>query len=241
MELVIKPQFLAPNGYLHAASIIALADTAAGYATIAHLPDGATSFTTIELKSNFLGTAIDGTLRADAQRRASGSHDAGVGCDRDACRQRQDDRVVSLHADDSVAKEMKLDGKDYFRFGRLARYRAGDRRSAPRADGANVAIAAKTVEAESEVTRHDPQRRRGDRGGGRQGARARLRHSRRRAGHGGGRKTAENFGGIDILINNASAISLTPTEATPMKRFDSDVRASTCAVRSCARRRACRI
>ncbi len=42
MEVVIKPQFLAPNGYLHAASVIALADTAAGYATIAHLPDGAT-------------------------------------------------------------------------------------------------------------------------------------------------------------------------------------------------------
>ena len=33
-------------------------------------------------------------------------------------------------------------------------------------------------------------------------------------------KTVETFGGIDILINNASAISLTPTEATPMKRFD---------------------
>ncbi len=33
-------------------------------------------------------------------------------------------------------------------------------------------------------------------------------------------KTAEAFGGIDILVNNASAISLTATEATPMKRFD---------------------
>ena len=66
MEVIIKPEFLAPNGYLHAASIIAVADTAAGYATIAHLPDGATNFTTIELKSNFLGTATDGTLRADA-------------------------------------------------------------------------------------------------------------------------------------------------------------------------------
>ncbi|MCL4182393.1 MAG: NAD(P)-dependent oxidoreductase [Burkholderiaceae bacterium] len=31
---------------------------------------------------------------------------------------------------------------------------------------------------------------------------------------------AERFGGIDILINNASAINLTPTEATPIKRFD---------------------
>jgi uncharacterized protein (TIGR00369 family) len=64
MEVLIKPQFLAPNGYLHAASVIALADTAAGYATIAHLPDGAANFTTIELKANFLGTAVEGTLRA---------------------------------------------------------------------------------------------------------------------------------------------------------------------------------
>ena len=46
----------APNGYLHAASVIALADTTCGYATIAHLPEGAASFTTIELKSNHLGT-----------------------------------------------------------------------------------------------------------------------------------------------------------------------------------------
>jgi citronellol/citronellal dehydrogenase len=30
----------------------------------------------------------------------------------------------------------------------------------------------------------------------------------------------ERFGGIDILVNNASAINLTPTAATPMKRFD---------------------
>jgi citronellol/citronellal dehydrogenase len=33
-------------------------------------------------------------------------------------------------------------------------------------------------------------------------------------------EAAEEFGGIDILINNASAINLTPTEATPAKRFD---------------------
>jgi citronellol/citronellal dehydrogenase len=34
------------------------------------------------------------------------------------------------------------------------------------------------------------------------------------------RRAAERFGGIDVLINNASAINLTPTEATPIKRFD---------------------
>lgn len=61
-ELDIRPELLAPNGYLHAATVIALADTAAGYGCLAHLPDGAQNFTTIELKSNFLGTAREGTL-----------------------------------------------------------------------------------------------------------------------------------------------------------------------------------
>lgn len=61
-ELPIKKALLAPNGYLHAGSIVALADTAAGYGCAANLPEGATGFTTIELKSNHLGTARDGTL-----------------------------------------------------------------------------------------------------------------------------------------------------------------------------------
>ena len=43
-----------------------LADTTAGYATLAHLPDGAKAFTTIELKSNFLGTARDGYIACRA-------------------------------------------------------------------------------------------------------------------------------------------------------------------------------
>jgi uncharacterized protein (TIGR00369 family) len=67
MQMDIRPEFLAPNGFLHAASVIALADTACGFATVAHLPDGAESFTTIELKSNFLGTATQGTLEAVAR------------------------------------------------------------------------------------------------------------------------------------------------------------------------------
>ena len=61
-ELDIRPELLAPNGYLHAATIIALADTACGYGCLAHLPAGAENFTTVELKSNFLGTARDGTI-----------------------------------------------------------------------------------------------------------------------------------------------------------------------------------
>jgi uncharacterized protein (TIGR00369 family) len=66
-ELDLRDELLAPNGFLHAASVIALADTACGYGCLAHLPDGATSFTTIELKSNFLGTARDGTLSCIAR------------------------------------------------------------------------------------------------------------------------------------------------------------------------------
>lgn len=64
--LNIRPEMLAPNGFLHAATIIALADTAAGYATIAHLPAGSESFTTVELKSNFFGTLTEGMLLCEA-------------------------------------------------------------------------------------------------------------------------------------------------------------------------------
>ena len=66
-ELDIRPQLLAPNGYLHAASVIALADTACGYGCIAHLPKGAESFTTVELKTNFLGTAREGAIACVAK------------------------------------------------------------------------------------------------------------------------------------------------------------------------------
>ena len=61
-ELDIRAELLAPNGYLHAATVIALADTACGYGCLAHLPAGAENFTTIELKSNFLGTVRSGTI-----------------------------------------------------------------------------------------------------------------------------------------------------------------------------------
>jgi uncharacterized protein (TIGR00369 family) len=64
-ELDVLPWMWAPNGYLHAASVILLADTCAGYATVAHLPEGAKNFTTVELTSNFLGTAKDGRIRTE--------------------------------------------------------------------------------------------------------------------------------------------------------------------------------
>jgi 1,4-dihydroxy-2-naphthoyl-CoA hydrolase len=68
MSLPLRDELLAPNGYLHAGTVVALADSACGYGCIASLPAGATGFTTIELKTNFLGTALDGTLRCEASR-----------------------------------------------------------------------------------------------------------------------------------------------------------------------------
>jgi len=61
-RMPVKKLHFAPNDFLHAASIVALADTSCGYATIAHLPEGAQSFTTIELKSNHLGTVKEGSI-----------------------------------------------------------------------------------------------------------------------------------------------------------------------------------
>ncbi|WP_215410185.1 PaaI family thioesterase [Janthinobacterium sp. JC611] len=66
-ELPVLPHLLAPNGYLHAGSVVTLADTASGYGCIVNLPAGATNFTTIELKSNHLGTAREGTLTCTAK------------------------------------------------------------------------------------------------------------------------------------------------------------------------------
>lgn len=66
-ELAVQELHLAPNGYLHAGTVVTLADTACGYACIANLPEGASSFTTIELKSNFLGTARTGVIECEAK------------------------------------------------------------------------------------------------------------------------------------------------------------------------------
>lgn len=65
-RIELKPHHLAPNGYLHAGTVVTLADTCCGFGAIASLPDGAESFTTIELKSNFLGTARQGVVHCEA-------------------------------------------------------------------------------------------------------------------------------------------------------------------------------
>ena len=66
LELHEKHQ--APNGYLHAGAVVGLADSACGYGCILGLPEGATGFTTIELKTNFLRSAWEGTIECEALR-----------------------------------------------------------------------------------------------------------------------------------------------------------------------------
>ena len=61
-RLAVERKHMAPNGFLHAATVIALADTSCGYGCVASLPAGATGFTTLELKSNFMGTATAGDV-----------------------------------------------------------------------------------------------------------------------------------------------------------------------------------
>ena len=66
-RLELRRELMAPNGYLHAATIVALADTFCGYGTFVSLPEGARGFTTVELKSNFLGTKRAGVIRCEAR------------------------------------------------------------------------------------------------------------------------------------------------------------------------------
>lgn len=61
-RLAVRKEVMAPNGFLHAATVVALADTSCGYGCVALLPEGAKGFTTVELKTNFLGTAREGAI-----------------------------------------------------------------------------------------------------------------------------------------------------------------------------------
>jgi len=61
-ELEIEPFHIAPNGYLHAGTVVTLADTTSGYGCVANLPAGAIGFTTLELKCNHIGTARNGVI-----------------------------------------------------------------------------------------------------------------------------------------------------------------------------------
>ncbi len=65
-EMPVVDLLMAPNGFLHAGAVVTLADTSAGYGCMSQLPPGASGFTTVELKSNHLGTARVGTVECRA-------------------------------------------------------------------------------------------------------------------------------------------------------------------------------
>jgi uncharacterized protein (TIGR00369 family) len=92
-RLGLKEVHLAPNDFLHAGTVITLADTSAGMGCLASLPDGAVGFTTIELKTNFLATAREGALRCSARLVHGGARtqvwDATVS-------REHDERVIAL-------------------------------------------------------------------------------------------------------------------------------------------------
>lgn len=67
LSMAVTPRHFAPNGFLHAGAVVTLADTACGYGCVASLPEGASGFTTLELKSNHLGTTLDGTIEVTAK------------------------------------------------------------------------------------------------------------------------------------------------------------------------------
>ena len=68
----VGPHLIAPNGYLHAAALVLLADTACGIGCWLGLPEDGPGFTTVELKCNFVGAAREGTLRCEATRAHGG-------------------------------------------------------------------------------------------------------------------------------------------------------------------------
>jgi 1,4-dihydroxy-2-naphthoyl-CoA hydrolase len=92
-RLELRPEHLAPNNFLHAATVIAIADSACGMGCIATLPKEAGGFTTIELKTNFIGTAVEGALRCEARMAHGGSRtqvwDASVS-------REEDERVIAM-------------------------------------------------------------------------------------------------------------------------------------------------
>ena len=71
-RFTVIERHMAPNGFMHAASVIALVDSAAGYGCVASLPEGASGFTTIEIKCNYLGSAKEGEQVSCAARLVHG-------------------------------------------------------------------------------------------------------------------------------------------------------------------------
>jgi citronellol/citronellal dehydrogenase len=131
---------------------------------------------------------------------------------------------------------MKLNGKTLFITGASRGIGLAIAKRAAR-DGANVVVIAKTTEANPKLpgTIHSAAAEIEAAGGKALALQTDIRDEASVAS--AVQRAVERFGGIDILVNNASAISLTPTAATPMKRFDLmfgvNVRGTYCCTQAC--------
>lgn len=76
VELSVCRSLMSPNEVLHGGAYMVLADTAAGFGSVASLPAGASGFLTIEMKSNLLGAASEGVVEcvARASHRGRSTH-----------------------------------------------------------------------------------------------------------------------------------------------------------------------
>jgi uncharacterized protein (TIGR00369 family) len=67
-RMPLRGDLMAPNGYLHAGTVVSMADSCCGEGCLASLPDGTVNFTTVELKTNFLRSAeADDVLVCEAR------------------------------------------------------------------------------------------------------------------------------------------------------------------------------
>lgn len=61
-RLALRCSVLGWHGFLHGGTVVSLADTCCGYATVAGLPEGAAGFTTVDLQTNFIATVLEGVV-----------------------------------------------------------------------------------------------------------------------------------------------------------------------------------
>ena len=65
-KIKLRPELMAPNGFLHAGLVVTLADTVCAWGTRLNMNDQAKGLTTIELKTNFLSTTKEGVIMSIA-------------------------------------------------------------------------------------------------------------------------------------------------------------------------------
>lgn len=103
-RLDVRPDLLAPNGFLHGGTVVALADTACGYGCAANLPEGGIGFATVGTEDELLRHGARRRDRLSGVARARRAHNAGVGRRGDGRGNGRRHRAVPLHADGVVSE-----------------------------------------------------------------------------------------------------------------------------------------